>query len=313
MWQQPTTPNPAPTPSLTGVFSDLQAKVAAAVPGLVTAAVVFAVFYLVAHVGQRVIALAAPRMKADTGAVLLLSRVYYYGVLTFGLITALGTAGMNVSALVAGLGLTGFALGFALKDVLSNLVSGIMLLVYRPFHIGDQIRMGEYEGTIETIRMRDTVLRAFDGRYVIIPNTKLITEVVVNNSAARFVRAAVWFELAEGADGERARGAFTRAAGGHEAVGGRVEPPAIRGGAGGAGARLEGCFWYDPRKADGATVKGEVTRSAEKAFAEDGVSAKAAEPPRARGALPEEEGEKEGRPAPSAESQVAAEARAHDA
>lgn len=72
MWQQPTTP--APTPSLTGVFSDLQARVAAAVPLLVTAAVVFAVFYLVAHVGQRVIALAAPRMKADTGAVLLLSR-----------------------------------------------------------------------------------------------------------------------------------------------------------------------------------------------------------------------------------------------
>jgi small-conductance mechanosensitive channel len=92
---------------------------------------------------------------------------------------------MNVSALVTGLGLTGFALGFALKDVLSNLLSGIMLLLYRPFNIGDQIRMGEYEGTIETIRMRDTLVRARDGRLIVIPNTKLITEVVVNNTYAR--------------------------------------------------------------------------------------------------------------------------------
>ncbi|HEX8557047.1 MAG TPA: mechanosensitive ion channel family protein [Pyrinomonadaceae bacterium] len=310
MWQH-TTP-PAPAPSITGVFSELQSRATAVVPGLVTAALVFAVFYLAARVGQRFIALTAPRVKADTGAVLLLSRVYYYGVLTFGLITALGTAGMNVTALVAGLGLTGFALGFALKDVLSNLVSGIMLLVYRPFQIGDQIRMGEYEGTIETIRMRDTVLRSFDGRYVIIPNTKLITEVVVNNSAAPLARATVWFELAEGEDGERALGAFTRAAGGHAAVGGRVEPPAVRGGGGGGRARLEGSFWYDPRKADRASVRGEVARSAERAFADEGVSAKAVEPTKEQPARPEEEAEQQGRPGPSAEAQAAAEARAHD-
>jgi hypothetical protein len=97
MWQHQTPPAPAPTPSVAGVFAELQSRAAEAVPGLVTAALVFLVFYLVARVGQRVIALAAPRVKADTGAVLLLSRVYYYGVLTFGLITALGTAGLNVT------------------------------------------------------------------------------------------------------------------------------------------------------------------------------------------------------------------------
>lgn len=69
MWQHPTPPAPAPAPSVTGAFSDFQAKAAAAVPGLVTAAAVFTIFYLVAHVGQRVIALTAPRVKADTGAV----------------------------------------------------------------------------------------------------------------------------------------------------------------------------------------------------------------------------------------------------
>jgi small-conductance mechanosensitive channel len=312
MWQPQTLPQPEPTASVAGVFSDLQAKAIAVVPSLVTALVVFAVFYLVAHVGQRLIALTVPRVKADTGAVLLLSRIYYYGVLTFGVITALGTAGMNVSALVAGLGLTGFALGFALKDVLSNLVSGIMLLVYRPFQIGDQIKMGEHEGIIQTIRMRDTVLRGFDGRYVIIPNTKLITEVVVNNSAIPLSRASVWFELDRETDAERARGAFARAAGSHPAVGGRVEPASFRGGEAGTALLLEGCFWYDPRRSDGAAIRQEVTRAAEKAFAEDGLSAKPVKAPRVAPRPAEEQGEPGGRPGQSSESPVEAEARAHD-
>lgn len=149
---------------------------------MVVGLAVFTLFWLAAAVGRRLIARAAPRVKADTGVVLLLSRVYYYGILIFGSVTALNATGFDVSTLVAGLGLTGFALGFALKDVLSNLLSGIMLLLYRPFNLGDRIRMGEYEGVIRTIRMRDTVVENEDGRVIIIPNTKLITEVVVNKN-----------------------------------------------------------------------------------------------------------------------------------
>jgi len=184
--QQPTpAPTPAPPATLTEVFVELQGSLLRALPGMFRGVLVFLVFWVAASVGRRVIALAAPRVHADTGVVLLLSRVYYYGILIFGIITALQAGGLNVTALITGLGLTGFALGFALKDVLSNLLSGIMLLLYRPFNIGDQIRMGEYEGIIETIRMRDTLVRASDGRLIVIPNTKLITEVVVNNTHAR--------------------------------------------------------------------------------------------------------------------------------
>src|SRR5918912_686709 len=180
---------PAPQ-TLGDVFAKVREGVLAAVPHLITGVVVFAFFWIAARVGQSVIAYAAPRVRADTGVVLLLSRVYYYGVLIFGLVTALGTAGLDVRALVAGLGLTGFALGFALKDVLSNFVADGMLLAYRPFRLGDLIEMGEFAGTIETIRIRDTLVRAEDGRLIVIPNTKLITEVVVNHSdAARTGRA----------------------------------------------------------------------------------------------------------------------------
>ena len=182
LFQQPAA---TPTQSIANALDAFRAKAVAALPALLTGAAVLLIFWIAAAVGRRLIAVAAPRVKADTGVVLLLSRVYYYGVLVFGFVTALGTAGMDVGALVAGLGLTGFALGFALKDVLSNFVSGIMLLAYRPFHIGDVIEMGEFLGRIETIRIRDTLVRTSDGRLVIIPNTKLITEVVVNHTDVR--------------------------------------------------------------------------------------------------------------------------------
>jgi small-conductance mechanosensitive channel len=170
--------------SIEEIFIQLQKNILDAVPGLLTGVILLVVFWLLAAVGTRIISFAAPRVKADTHAVILLSRIYYYTILIFGLVISISATGLNVGGLVAGLGLTGFALGFALRDVLANLLSGIMLLLYRPFDIGDDIAMDKYSGKIEAIRMRDTVLRDEDGRLIIIPNSKLITEVVVNNSNA---------------------------------------------------------------------------------------------------------------------------------
>lgn len=236
-----------------------------AIPGLVTGAIIFVIFCLFAVIGSRLIAYAAPRVKADTGVVLLLSRVYYYTVLIFGLVTALGATGLNVNALVAGLGLTGFALGFALKDVLSNLLSGIMLLVYQPFRIGDQIKMGDYEGTIRTIRMRDTVVRSYDGRNIIIPNTKLITEVVVNNAAAKLKREAITICIPSSANVNEACELFLQALEQHPAITGRVEVPLRATYTADKTALLEGRFWYEPRTNE-KLVKSEVAQAVKTAL-----------------------------------------------
>lgn len=180
IWQT-TTQTPIPQ-NIWDVFQNFKLRFLEAVPGLLLGLIILFIFWLFAAIGTRIIAYAAPRVKADTSVVLLLSRIYFYSILILGIVTALSATGLNVSALIAGLGLTGFALGFALKDVLSNLLSGIMLLLYRPFHIGDNITMGSYTGTIQTIRMRDTILLDDEGKTVVIPNSKLITEVVVNNT-----------------------------------------------------------------------------------------------------------------------------------
>jgi small-conductance mechanosensitive channel len=78
---------------------------------------------------------------------------------------------------VAGLGLTGFALGFALKDSISNLLSGVLILLYRPFQTGNRIRISGYEGTVISIDLRYTELES-DGNKVLIPNSKLFTDPV---------------------------------------------------------------------------------------------------------------------------------------
>jgi small-conductance mechanosensitive channel len=95
----------------------------------------------------------------------------------FGIITALGTARVNVSALVASLGLTGFALGFALKDALSNTLAGVLILIYKPFRRGDHIITSGFEGTVEQIDLRYTTLGS-SGDKILIPNSTMFTNPV---------------------------------------------------------------------------------------------------------------------------------------
>ena len=91
-----------------------------------------------------------------------------------GAVTALGTIGVNISALIGGLGLTGFALGFALKDILTNTLSGLLLLVYRPVKLRDYIEVDKYSGTVVSIDLRYLTLESEDNK-ILIPNGKVFS------------------------------------------------------------------------------------------------------------------------------------------
>ncbi len=144
-------------------------------PKVIGVVVIFVAFFALAKIVKRIIMSAAERLKFDKNLTALLTRTSSITLAIFGLITALGTLGVNVSALVAGLGLTGFALGFALKDTISNLLSGILILLYRPFEKGDRIKISGYEGIVIAIDLRYTELDS-EGNKVLIPNSKLFTD-----------------------------------------------------------------------------------------------------------------------------------------
>ena len=94
------------------------------------------------------------------------------------MISAFGTLGIDISAMVAGLGLTGFALGFALKDTITNLLAGVLILLYKPFDIANEIQIANFKGKVISIDLRYTQLEDV-GNKILIPNAKLFTDPII--------------------------------------------------------------------------------------------------------------------------------------
>jgi len=143
-------------------------------PGVIGVVVILVIFFILTKIVKRLISRTAERLKLDSNLTSLLARTSNILLIIFGFITALGTLGINISALVAGLGLTGFALGFAMKDTISNLLSGVLIMLYRPFEIGNRIKVSGYEGIVISIDLRYTKLDS-EGNKVLIPNSILFT------------------------------------------------------------------------------------------------------------------------------------------
>lgn len=146
-------------------------------PKMAAALFVFLSFWLASFVLRKAMRRIDNRIRFNQEIFILIGRTASAALIVFGAVTALGTAGVNVSALVAGLGLTGFALGFALKDALSNLLAGVLILVYRPFQRNDYISVAGFEGTVLQTDFRYTILQGKD-RKILIPNSTLFTNAI---------------------------------------------------------------------------------------------------------------------------------------
>ncbi len=119
------------------------------------ALIIFVVFYLISVVINRALKRASTRCDTSASEIFrLLSNSQRALLLIIGSIIAIGKLGFDISALVAGLGLSGFALGFALKDAISNLVAGIMIVIYKPFEIGSELEISGSDGTVTDINLR---------------------------------------------------------------------------------------------------------------------------------------------------------------
>jgi small conductance mechanosensitive channel len=111
-----------------------------------------------------------------------LRRISYAVMLVLVIITALSAIGVPTTSMFALLGAAGLAVGLALKDSLSNIASGVMLIVLRPFRTGDHVVAAGQEGVVMEVRVFQTRLRAFDQRVIILPNSEITTAPIVNYS-----------------------------------------------------------------------------------------------------------------------------------
>lgn len=147
-------------------------------PRIGASVVVVLGFWLLSAIAGNLLARIGKRTRLAGDVISLIARAGKVALIIFGIVTALGTVGINVSALVAGLGLTGFALGFALKDALSNMLAGVLILSYRPFRHGQRIEVSGYQGTVANIDFRYTTLQT-EEKTILLPNANLFTNTVV--------------------------------------------------------------------------------------------------------------------------------------
>lgn len=158
-------------------LNTLQAAALAFGAQVIAALAVYGVFWVFARVIRGVIHRVATARRLNPDVVILLTQAVYITILIFGGITALSTLGIDITALVAGLGLTGLALGLALKDIVSNVISGVLILIYEPFKRGDHVKIGGEEGIVRAITLRYTELQKEHDR-ILIPNQNIFNSTV---------------------------------------------------------------------------------------------------------------------------------------
>jgi small conductance mechanosensitive channel len=147
-------------------------------PRLVMSGLLLVALWLVGRLMASLVTRFGQARNLDVDLTGILASSVSIAFLLVGGVTALGTIGVDVTALVAGLGLTGFALGFALKDIIANALSGIMILAYKPFERTNRIRVTTFEGTVVKIDLRYTILQT-EGQQVFLPNSMLVNNAVV--------------------------------------------------------------------------------------------------------------------------------------
>jgi small-conductance mechanosensitive channel len=258
---------------LGGAFRGFAERLVAKVPNLVTAVVVVVVTILVARLVRRGVDKALSRTSTEAHVNLLVAKLGYLGVVLLGAVVTLSIAGVNLGVMVGGLGLATVALGFALQDILSNFVAGIVLLLEHPFTKGDLIVTPDASGVVEDIQVRATRLRTVDGQLVVVPNKLLFTQVLVNSSATAGRRLQVDVLVPHGQDAVRVREALPAAAKAVDGVLAEPAPHLLTSDLGADARELRLLFWADPRASDLQRVRSEVLDAVERALADLGLRA----------------------------------------
>jgi small conductance mechanosensitive channel len=240
------------------------------IPNLLTALVIFIVSLYLARFLSNILRRVLHSRKAPEGVTHLLGQLILWTVILIGMITALQRF-FDVTAFLAGLGIVGFTIGFALQDVIKNFASGIILLLQQPFHVGESIELAGFEGTVLAIDLRTTEIRASDGRIVILPNASVLAGPIVNYTRASQRRVDLSLSLSHGTDPDTARQIILDAI---EEVPGYVrkpEPVIVFDNLTSSALVLTVNFWIDVSENNPAQAKDTVLLKVKSAFDRQGI------------------------------------------
>ncbi len=179
-----------------------QADLSTLLPKLAVALLIFLVSLYLAKLVSGMLLRVLERRKVNSGAERLVSETVRWSIIVYGSVMALQQFA-DVTAFLAGLGILGFTVGFALQDVMKNFAAGVLLLLQKPFRIGDNISVAGFDGTVTAIDLRSTEIRTFDGRTVIVPNADVLNHAIINFTRSVNRRVELPVGVAYGSDLEQ--------------------------------------------------------------------------------------------------------------
>ena len=160
--------------------TNLEALITVLLSKAIIAIVILSVFYILWRFVDIALRLFFKRSGTNQMTSTFLLTLIKYTLLIIGIITALDSAGIKVSAVLASLGIAGLTIGFAAKDSLSNIIAGMLIFLDRPFVIGDLVEIENFYGEVDKITLRSTRIITSDGKMLAVPNTEIINKTVAS-------------------------------------------------------------------------------------------------------------------------------------
>jgi len=183
-------------------------------------------FWILARIARSAVRRGLERSKLDVSS---LAKDFFIKmtsrtVMLLGLIIAVAQLGVEVAPLLAGLGIAGFVIGFALQDTLSNFAAGLMILVYRPFDVGDAVEAGGVTGKVDQMNLVSTMILTFDNQLLIVPNKQVWGGIIRNITSQDTRRVDLTFGIGYSDDIPKAEKVLTEIISSHDKVLSEPEP-----------------------------------------------------------------------------------------
>lgn len=242
-------------------------------PYVLAGLIVLLLFWMLGKLIKSIFWTASGKTKLDNRLRILFSRLIVVFVIVMGIFTALTVIipGFTFGSLITGLGFTTFVIGFATKDILNNLLSGVLILWQQPFRIGDYIFIGNNQGKVEYIGVRATQLRKDDGELILIPNGDMYSSALTIRSAGAERRMILKIFIDYAADIKRAKETINTVLERAEGVVAEPKPKVVVTDLTGDGVALSIYFWINTDKNSPQAVFDEVATEIKTRLGDEGI------------------------------------------
>lgn len=191
--------------NLEALFEQVQTLIAQFGLRVIAAIAIFMAGRWAAQFLKRLIRRGMDRAGIEPTVISFTANLSYYGMIVVVLLVVLAQLGIQTTSLVAVLGATGLAIGLALQGSLANFAAGILIVIFRPFRVGDWIHIGDISGFVEEIQLFTTAIRTLDNKTAIVPNSSLTADNIVNYSTKGILRIDLVIGVAYEEDVDRVK------------------------------------------------------------------------------------------------------------